>query len=1015
MSPEPARDRLRRVADRLPDGLRRRAEVAARRLRSGGPEVSVVVLLHGHEAHARAALDAVRDQPLPRLEIVAVVMQDHLEDLAQSAAEEDWRVRPVDMFGDDWAAGRRFGAVAAKADWLLFVSPREVLVPGALEAMLAERTADHVVLGGLVDQDADSWARTPLLGRLLVPRARWARAIDDSERNGQSVAVTLLVQGHHDLGRATLRDELQRTRLFEKAENPMSQLSARVAADRSSLVVLERPDYAVEHRVRAAGALSRDLPTFLRAVELCDDPGWALLQGHAAELVDLAGDELAGVPVEDRVMAWLAAGDRRAELTDFVAGRRFADGQVPTEVVDGEVLARFDRVPDDLPDHVARLTEAETPLCARLRRSRVEDDYLLLELYAGLRLVDAQAPEVTARLVGPTGLTLAVTQDEDAAVTRWMGDAHQRHDLGLIRTEVSLGDLTHGEWRLELTLTDRGVRRSAVLDDLDPHGSAARPLVADGRSFTWQQGAAGLVLVVADAPDDSELRPTGIVVRRVELAQGEVALTLEGAPTDADVALLGPGHTVLGRREDDDRWVLELVTDPWGLGPAPAPTGTYRLSVRAAETELLVAISDEVADDLPRTELDALRRTSLWRGPRGGLLVRLDPDLGDDEAGRFAQARLQEGYREISDRVDPHLVYFQSFLGQAPTDHPAAISAELLRRRPDGVRLVWAVADASVRVPDGCESVLLRSTEWYDVLARAAYVVTNIELDPWFERREGQEVLATYHGYPAKAMGLGQWRNRGLTPTHLDQMLARTSGTWNNLLTPIPEMDRYYRENYAFEGRIIAEGYPRDDALLADDREEQRASTRRRLGIADHQRVVLYAPTWRDDLATDFRRAQAVLHLDVEETAHALGPDYVVLLRGHRFHAVGRGGGAHVVDVTAYPEVNDLILAADVAVLDYSSMRFDVALAGKPAVFLVPDLDDYAEQTRGFLFDFARSAPGLLVDTTEQVVAALADLPALAERWAPRIAEFNAYFHRLDDGHAAERVVDEFFGPLLEG
>ena len=119
--------------------------------------------------------------------------------------------------------------------------------------------------------------------------------------------------------------------------------------------------------------------------------------------------------------------------------------------------------------------------------------------------------------------------------------------------------------------------------------------------------------------------------------------------------------------------------------------------------------------------------------------------------------------------------------------------------------------------------------------------------------------------------------------------------------------------------------------------------------------------------------------------------------------------------MTAYPEVNDLILAADVAVLDYSSMRFDVALAGKPAVFLVPDLEDYTEQTRGFLFDFARSAPGLLVDTTEQVIAALADLPALAEAWAPRIAEFNAYFHRLDDGRAAERVVDEFFRPLLEG
>ena len=326
--------------------------------------------------------------------------------------------------------------------------------------------------------------------------------------------------------------------------------------------------------------------------------------------------------------------------------------------------------------------------------------------------------------------------------------------------------------------------------------------------------------------------------------------------------------------------------------------------------------------------------------------------------------------------------------------------------------MLWAVADSSTHVPDGAEPVLLRSREWYDALARAQWVVSCIELEPWFTRREGQQVLQTYHGYPSKAMGLSQWRARGLTPTHVDQMLRRTSGTWNALLTPIPEMDRYYRENYAYEGRIIAEGYPRDDSLVAPGHEQRREAARERLGIAPHQRAVLYAPTWRDDLATNFRRARALLHLDVEQTARALGPDYVILLRGHRFHELPRYG-AHVVDVTAYPEINDLILAADVAVLDYSSLRFDVAVTGKPMVFLVPDLRDYTEQARGFLYDFARSAPGPLLDSTDEVVAALADLPRLAQEWQGRLAEFNGYYNRLADGRAAERVVAEFFEPLL--
>jgi CDP-glycerol glycerophosphotransferase len=118
------------------------------------------------------------------------------------------------------------------------------------------------------------------------------------------------------------------------------------------------------------------------------------------------------------------------------------------------------------------------------------------------------------------------------------------------------------------------------------------------------------------------------------------------------------------------------------------------------------------------------------------------------------------------------------------------------------------------------------------------------------------------------------------------------------------------------------------------------------------------------------------------------------------------------VDVGSYPEINDLVLAADVAVLDYSSLRFDFALTGKPMVFLVPDLDSYAGGTRGFLFDFAGSAPGPLVATTDAVVDAIRVVAAGQNPWAERIAAFNTTFNHTQDGHATERVVDAFFGQV---
>ena len=91
---------------------------------------------------------------------------------------------------------------------------------------------------------------------------------------------------------------------------------------------------------------------------------------------------------------------------------------------------------------------------------------------------------------------------------------------------------------------------------------------------------------------------------------------------------------------------------------------------------------------------------------------------------------------------------------------------------------------------------------------------------------------------------------------------------------------------------------------------------------------MLYAPTWRDDLATTYRSSPLVKHLDLETSSEALGDDFVLLMRGHRFHPGQQRSGqnARLIDVTHYPEINDLILASDVAVLDYSSLRFDFAL-----------------------------------------------------------------------------------------
>ena len=391
-------------------------------------------------------------------------------------------------------------------------------------------------------------------------------------------------------------------------------------------------------------------------------------------------------------------------------------------------------------------------------------------------------------------------------------------------------------------------------------------------------------------------------------------------------------------------------------------------------------------------------------------MLGLGAPLGDDELGPRAQERLQASY-VLDDRpVDPDLCYFETYAGRSATDSPLAIFEELRRRRPE-LRVRWGIADHGQWVPEGAEPVLLRSREWYDVLAHAGLLVLNTDVESWFRTRPGQFLLQTFHGYPSKAMGATQWRALELTPSRIAEFRARGVDTWSAILTPDPSMTRHYREEYGYSGPAFEQGYPRNDALVAASAATRRAETRALLGIADGQHAVLYAPTWREHLAVRARGAEMTDFLDPVAVAEALGEQYVVLLRGHRFHTpVVRH--PRVVDVTGHPEINDLVLASDAAVLDYSSLRFDYAITGKPVVFLVPDLEEYDAGTRSFLFPFRDSAPGPFVDDSAAVVRELRDLEGLRSRHADELAEFNATYNRWHDGHAASRVVDQLLGLL---
>jgi CDP-glycerol glycerophosphotransferase len=270
--------------------------------------------------------------------------------------------------------------------------------------------------------------------------------------------------------------------------------------------------------------------------------------------------------------------------------------------------------------------------------------------------------------------------------------------------------------------------------------------------------------------------------------------------------------------------------------------------------------------------------------------------------------------------------------------------------------------------------------------------------------------LQTFHGYPFKSMGASLWRAQGRPESVITSECSRRSDAWDAIVVPESSCVDLYRREYRFGGEALVTGYPRNDALLREDVAAVRARVLEQLGVGSDRIIVLYAPTWRDTVATSPWTAKLFEGLDLEVLAKQLGDGYAVLLRGHNYNL--REGLApiagNVWDVSSYPEINDLILAADVAVLDYSSIRFDWLVTGKPVLFFVPDLVDYLS-SRGVLFDYESTAPGPLLQSTAEVAATLLDLGEVAAEYAAARELFNKQFNRLHDGHATERVINAFF------
>jgi CDP-glycerol glycerophosphotransferase len=557
-----------------------------------------------------------------------------------------------------------------------------------------------------------------------------------------------------------------------------------------------------------------------------------------------------------------------------------------------------------------------------------------------------------------------------------------------------------------------------------PDGRLETRHLFGAREVVAGQSRYGDLVIAERAPrpviDEHEWQPGGRLVLRGSFLGAGLA---PDARYETMLRRIGSADShVIGFAVDGERFSIEAGLDemPFFGSTIPLRDGEWNLYVRPVgggpDTLAEIKYDHDRLGDVTGQRVPAGRKQyRLVVNGNDDPMITAEPQLRRVEQGNFGQRALRRGFYPAMLRSAPvrDSVFFVSWKGKSCADNPLGI-AEELRRRGDDREHLWAITDWSVPVPDDGTGVLRGTEEYYEALARSKYLISNDDMQLPFRKRDGQFYLQTWHGTPLKRIGFDITNPQFISGTAYFDHLARDVAQWDLLLSPNPFSTPIMRRAFRYDGEIGEYGYPRNDLLCRGDTAEAAARIRERLGLPAGKRVVLYAPTWRDNqVYANGRRYRFDMRLDLERAWRELGRDHVILIRGHHHLADDVPAGMRegfALNVTAYPDITELYLVSDVLVTDYSSAMFDFAVTGRPILFFTYDLAEYRDSLRGFYFDFEAEAPGPLLADSAEVIKAIRNVDAVAAAHRDAYQRFAARFCSLDDGKAGVRVCDRLFG-----
>lgn len=387
----------------------------------------------------------------------------------------------------------------------------------------------------------------------------------------------------------------------------------------------------------------------------------------------------------------------------------------------------------------------------------------------------------------------------------------------------------------------------------------------------------------------------------------------------------------------------------------------------------------------------------------------------------YGMYKVRYRLRAASCGTDDRLVVFSAYGGKNYACSPRAVYEYMLKAECySGYRFVWIFDNPEkYSFLEGNRDTRITargSAECERILAEAKYWIFNFRApDHWIPKKD-QVYVQCWHGTPLKRLGydITNSDNAMNTVKEIRAKYRTDAERFDYIISSCPFVTEKFTSAWNLDasdryGDVLETGYPRNDFLnVFSDRDAD--DVRRKLGICDCDRkVILYAPTWRDNQHDSESGYVYRSSVDFDYLREQLEDEYIILFRAHYLVADDFDFEAYrgfIHDVSGYDDINDLYIIADLLITDYSSVFFDYAILNRPILFYMYDMEEYRDEMRGFYLDVSE-LPGNVVKNEHELVNSIKSVDS--GDCTEMYRGFNDKYNSMNDGKAAERLADIIF------